>query len=133
MEKRANNYGDCFYFLEQYTRGQPRELVRSCQHMTSTQGYMKAETLLKEQFGNKLKISSAYMDKVLSWKFIKPKDTRALQDYHLFLRACCNAMEDVRYMKELNLATNMQIILSKLPFKIRDKWRAVACDLQKKT
>ncbi len=41
VEKRANNYGDCFYFLEQYTRGQPRELVRSCQHMTST--HLKAK------------------------------------------------------------------------------------------
>lgn len=130
VEKRANDYGDCFYFLEQYTRGQPRELVKSCQHMASTQGYLKAKALLKEHFGNEVKISSAYMDKVLSWKSIRPEDTKALQDYYLFLRACCNAMEDVRYMKELNLVTNMQIILSKLPFKLRDKWRAVACDLQ---
>ncbi|KAL0152844.1 hypothetical protein M9458_051849, partial [Cirrhinus mrigala] len=132
VEKRANNYGDCFYFLEHYTRGQPRELVRSCQHMASTQGYLRAKALLKEHFGNELKILSAYMDKVLSWKAIRPEDTRALQDYHLFLRACCNAMDDVRYMKELNLATNMQTILSKLPFKLRDKWRAVACELQEK-
>ncbi|KAI2645663.1 Cold shock protein 1 [Labeo rohita] len=132
VEKRANNYGDCFYFLEHYTRGQPRELVRSCQHMASTQGYLKAKALLKAHFGNELKISSAYMDKVLSWKAIRSEDTRALQDYHLFLRACCNAMDDVCYMKELNLATNMQTILSKLPFKLRDKWRAVACELQEK-
>ncbi|XP_042631004.1 uncharacterized protein LOC122148580 [Cyprinus carpio] len=129
VEKRANNYGDCFYFLEQYTRGQPRELVRSCQHMASKQGYLKGKGL-KEHFGNDVKISSAYTDKVLSWKSIRPEDSKALQDYHLFLRACCNAMEDVRYMKELNLVTNMQIILSKLPFKLRDKWRTVVCDLQ---
>lgn len=70
------------------------------------------------------------MDKVLSWKSLKPEDTKALQDCHLFLRACCNAMEEVCYMKELNLVTNMQIILPKLPFKLRDKWRAVVCDLQ---
>lgn len=91
---------------------------------------MKAKALLKEHFGNEVKTSSAYMDKVPSWKSLKPEDTKALQNYHLLLRACCNAMEEVHYMKELNLVTSMQIILSKLPFKLRDKWRAVACDLQ---
>lgn len=119
VEKRANDYGDCFYFLEQNSRGQPRELVRSCQHMASKQGYLKAKALLKEHFGNEVKISSAYMDKVLSWKSMRPEDSKALQDYLLFLRACCNAMEDVRYMKELTLATNMQIVLSKLPFEAK--------------
>lgn len=86
-----------------------REPVRGCQHMASTQGYLKAKALLKEHFGNGLKISSAYIDKVRSWKAIRPKDTRALQDYHLFPRACCNAMDDVCYIKVLNLAKSKRV------------------------
>ncbi len=30
VEEKTNNKGDCLYFLERYTRGRPREIVRSC-------------------------------------------------------------------------------------------------------
>lgn len=132
VEKKSNGYADCLHFLEQYTRGQPRELVRSCQHMIPSQGYIRAKDLLKEHFGNEVKIASAYMEKALSWKMIKAEDAKALQNYGLFLRSCCNAMQNIRYMNELNLATNMQAILAKLPYKLRERWRVVAYDLQER-
>lgn len=31
IEDKTQNYCDRLYFLEQYTQGQPKELVRSCQ------------------------------------------------------------------------------------------------------
>ncbi len=65
VEKRADSPGDCLHFLEQYTRGQPKELVKSCQHMTPAQGYLRAKTLLKENFGNEVKIALSYMEKAL--------------------------------------------------------------------
>ena len=43
---------DCLYFLEQFTRGQPRELVHSCQHMFLECGYVLAKKLQNEHFGN---------------------------------------------------------------------------------
>lgn len=132
VEKKSDSLGDCLHFLEQYTQGQPKELVRSCQHMTPSQGYLRAKNLLKENFGSEVKIALSYMEKALSWKVIKSEDARALQDYGLFLRSCCNAMHDVHYMNELNLTTNMQVILSKLPYKLRDNWRVVAYDLKEK-
>ncbi|KAI2657502.1 Enolase-phosphatase E1 [Labeo rohita] len=89
-EMKSSGYADCLHFLERYTRGQPRELVRSCQHMIPSQGYIRAKALLKEHFGNEVRIASAYMEKALSWKTIKSKDAKALQDYGLFLRSCCN-------------------------------------------
>lgn len=63
---------------------------------------------------------------------IKSEDAKALQDYGLFLRSCCNAMQNIHYMNELNLATNMQVILGKLLYKLREKWRIVAYDLQER-
>lgn len=132
VEKKADNPGDCLHFLEQYTRGQPKELVRSCQLMTPSQGYLKAKALLKENFGNEVKIASSYMEKALSWKAIKSEDAKSLQEYGLFLRSCCNAMQNIHYMNELNLTTNMQIILSKLPYKLKDRWRVVAYELKER-
>lgn len=76
MEKKTNSHGDCLYYLVQCTRRQPKELIKSCQHMPPSEGYLKAKTLLKNHFGNEQKISAAYMDKVLSWKLVKSEDTK---------------------------------------------------------
>ncbi len=52
IEKKTTDKHECLYYLEQHTRGQPRELVRSCYNMASGQGYERAKNLLKEHFGN---------------------------------------------------------------------------------
>ncbi|KAK0145449.1 hypothetical protein N1851_015637 [Merluccius polli] len=63
VENNASNKGDCLYFLDKYTRGQSKELVRSCQHMAPDRGYTTAKQLLEEHFGNEHKITAAYMDR----------------------------------------------------------------------
>lgn len=116
--KKRHSAKDCLYFLEQYTRGQPRELVRSCQHMPHELGYAKAKSLLCERFGDSIQIASAYMDKVLTWTVVRSEDVKALQAYSLLLRACCNAMGGVGSMHELDVTANMQSVIKKLPFKL---------------
>lgn len=39
-------------------------------------------------------------------------------------------MQDISHMNELNLSTSMIIILTKLPYKLREQWRKVSHDLQ---
>lgn len=130
VEKKCDDYSDCLHFLEQYTRGHPKDLVRSCQHLPPAQGYQRAKDLLKEHFGNEHKIATAYMDKAFAWSVIKSEDVEALQAFSLFLRGCCTAMEHLTYMEEMNVASNMKTILLKLPYRLRDKWRSRACQLQ---
>lgn len=132
IEEKTASAKDCLYFLEQYTRGQPRELVRSCQHMPHDQGYAKAKFLLREHFGNSSIIASSYVDKVLTWPMLKSEDLKALQAYSFLLRGCCNAMGEIGSVYELDVTANMQIVIRKLPYKLRDAWRNVACDLQDK-
>lgn len=48
---------DCLYYLEQYTGGQPKELVRSCQHLPA------AKDLLIKHFEDELKITAAFVNK----------------------------------------------------------------------
>lgn len=128
VEDKANGV-DCLYYLEQFTRGQPKELVRSCQHMSPERGYIVAKGLLKENFGNEYKIATAYIEKALSWSTIKSEDVRALQAYALFLCGCCNVMEELHFMQELDIPTNMKVVISRLPFKLRERWRAKAHDI----
>ena len=53
---------------------------------------------------------------------MKSDDSKMLQDYAMFLRSCCNAMEEMEYMQELDTISSMRSIVLKLPFKLREKW-----------
>lgn len=82
--------------------------------MAPEHGYIMAKGLLQEHFANEYKISTAYIDKALAWPSIKSEDVKALQAYALFLR-CCNTMVELHYMQELDMPSNMKMVISKLP------------------
>ncbi|XP_060753769.1 uncharacterized protein LOC132864368 [Neoarius graeffei] len=132
IENKTENSKDRLYYLEQHTCGQPNDLVRSCLHMDPERGYPQAKKLLKERFGDKYKISMAYLDKALNWPTIKSDDAKALEAYALFLINCNNAMSDLEYLDEMENAANMRTVISKLPYRLREKFRSVAIDIQKK-
>lgn len=132
VEDKASR-ADCLYYLEQFTAGQPKELVRSCQHMAPERAYVVAKGLLREHFGSEYKITRAYIEKALAWPIKKFEDIKALQAYTMFLRGCCNVMEELDYMQELDMPINMKTLASKLPFKLRERWRSKAYDILEAT
>ena len=132
IDSRAESSEDKLYFLEQYTRGEPKDLVKSCQHMPADRGYTEAMRLLHDRYGNVLKIASSLMEKAFKWPQIRSEDGKALSTFSLFLLSCRNTMEDIEFMDELDNPTNMRVITSKLPYKIREKWRAFAFDIQER-
>lgn len=71
FELKTDNSADGLYFLDQYTSGLPRDLVRSCLHMSPDRGYEKAKGLLQEHYGDEFKICSAYLKRALEWPVIK--------------------------------------------------------------
>lgn len=44
VDGKTDSYKDKLYYLEQYTSGEPQELVRSCEHMSPDRGYLEART-----------------------------------------------------------------------------------------
>lgn len=132
VESRTESPKDRLYFLEQFTNGQPKELIKSCLHMKPDVGYHKAKQLLKEHFGNDYKVAVAYMNKVSNWAPIKPEDAEALNAFSLFLTACCNTMAEVSYMEELDNVASLKAIVAKLPYKLRERWRSVVCGMQER-
>lgn len=92
--------------------------------MLANHGYLRAKGLLQEHFGDQYIIASTYMEKALSWANIKSEDVSALRDYSLFLRSCCNSMEDIQYFHELDTPSDMFTVVNKLPYKLREKWRS---------
>ena len=132
IEAKTSSGRDRLHYLEQYTRGQSRDLVRTCLYMEPERGYQKARELLQEHYGNQFKIANAYIEKALSWSPIKPEDPKALEAFGLYLRGCCNAMEEITYMEELDLSSNLKALVIKLPYKIRERWRSEVCVLQER-
>lgn len=120
---------DCLYYLEQFTKGQPKELVESCQHMDPERGYIVAKALLQEHFGDNYKIAMAYIERASAWPTIRSEDAKSLQAYALFLSGCCNVMKELQHMQELDMPSNMKTVISKLPYNLHERWRAVAHDI----
>lgn len=114
------------YYLQKYTAGEPQELVRSCEHMLPHRGFKEAKRLLQKHYGDELMIASAYIDKARS------EDGKALNTYAVFLTGCRNTMEDVEFMEEMDNPTNMRIVVSKLPYKMREKWRNAAFEIKER-
>lgn len=107
MEEKTTYWSECLHFPELDTRGQPRDLVHSCQHLPLGQGYHRATDLLAKHFGNEHKIASAYMERILSWTPVKSEDVKALQSFLIF-KGCSIWTEQIMYMKELDLPSNMR-------------------------
>lgn len=63
IEDKMENCKDRLYFLEQFTMGQPQELVWSCQHMELSRGYKGAKRLQKKYYGEDYNIATAHMIK----------------------------------------------------------------------
>jgi len=38
-------------------------------------------------------------------------------------------MKELHYLDELNMPANMKTVMQKLPYKLKEKWRATACDI----
>lgn len=123
VERHAASLADCLYYLQQYTKGQPRDLVSSFLHMDPNVGFKEAKRQLEKQFGNRHKIASAFMSKALNWPDIKPEDGNGLRSYAMFLNSCYHTMQDIDGLKELENSTNLRQLVSKLPYRMRDKWR----------
>lgn len=90
--------------------------------MSPDGGYDMAKTLLQEHYRDEFKICSACIKKALEWSLVKAEDSKALKVFAIFLKCCCNAMEERTYSHEINLLSNMKILITKLPYKLREKW-----------
>ncbi|MEL7308794.1 MAG: DUF1759 domain-containing protein, partial [Pseudomonadota bacterium] len=133
IEEKTTNDSDRLYYLEQYTRSLPQELVRSCCHMHPSRGYPTAMKLLHEKYDNDFNIASAFIDKIEAWPNIKPEDGQGLEKFNVLLISCLNYAKDIKALEQLNSPKEMLAILSKLPYKLREKWRSHVLYLQEQS
>ena len=113
---------DRLYYLIQHLEGQPKHLIDGCLYMEPTQGYSKAIEQLHKVYGDPYVISTAYINELKHWPHIKEDNPRALQDFALFLVKCNHAMQAMSDMLVLNHAPNLQLVITKLPTYLQNRW-----------
>ncbi|KAK3886574.1 hypothetical protein Pcinc_009223 [Petrolisthes cinctipes] len=127
ISKKLTNDEEKLYYLEQYTTGKPRDIVRACLHMPPGVGYEEARRLLEKRYGDRERIVAAYVDKILDWPHLKVDDIDGLDQFSVMLISCKNAMTAASLgAREIEHPKTMRAILEKLPFPMQDRWRRKA-------
>ena len=129
IESRTSSSTERLYYLEQYTAGDVKELVRSCHHLAPDEGYAEARRLIEKKFGDEFRIASAYESKALNWPPVKSEDGSALSRFSVYLASCKNAMKGSQYSSKFDQPDNIQQLILKLPYSMRERWRRVADDI----
>ena len=132
IESRTCNSTERLYYLEQYTTGDVKELIKSCHHLPPDVGYEEARKLLKKKFGDEYRVASAYESKALAWPSIKAEDCTALNKFAIFLSSCKNALAGSQYASKFDQPGNIQKLIFKLPFNMRERWRRSADDIMER-
>ena len=65
IESKTSSSSERFYYLEQFTSGDVKELVQSCHYLPPERGYQEARRLMKKKFGDDYRMVTAYETKVL--------------------------------------------------------------------
>ena len=81
------------YYLDQLTSGKPNDIVKTCLHLPAGKGYREARSLLDKRYGDKSKVATALVSKILSWPSIHSNDVSGLDEFAIFLRGCLNSLK----------------------------------------
>ncbi|KAK3708822.1 hypothetical protein QZH41_007174 [Actinostola sp. cb2023] len=104
-------------------------LKGGCLAMNTDEGYARARELLKSRYGQPFKIATTYIENVLRTPLTKAEDARALQRYSVLLASCVDTLTKIGYASKIDNPDTLRKIIEKLPFSLRDRWRATADDI----
>ena len=83
IESKVDDSTDCLYFLDQYTSGKAKELIKGGLQTKGEDSHIEARRLLKKHF-DPYKIASAYTAKLWSWPAVRPNDGTVLQEFSCY-------------------------------------------------
>ena len=98
IESKVESPIERLYFLDQYTTGKAKEVIKGCIQMKSDDSYGQARDLLKKHFGDPFKVANAYIVRLTKWPSAKAKDGQRLQEFAIALEQAKNATIGLPYM-----------------------------------
>ena len=118
-----------YYYLDQFTSGHARQLVRSCNSGDAAVAFKKAMKLLEDKYGNTYVRSQAYMTRLQQWPKLSCNDRLSLEELSLYLTSCLNMMTELGELGQLNSHNEIGTIVDKLPFELVKLWIVHVCKL----
>ncbi len=97
--------------------------------MNPTEGYRRARTILKEQFGNQFEIAQAWIDKVTQETIVKTSEFRKFAN---ILRTCYKTLKAGHCLVEIEAQSNLNKIIDRLPGYAQNQWRTKAAKIKRK-
>ena len=128
----TSSYEERSNFLLQFTSGEANRIVTGYSHFNAEAGYKAALNEFKDRYGDPDVIAQAYVKSALNWQAIKQDNTRALDDFAIFLTECQYAVYNVDSARVLEYSENMKLLIRKLPFYLQEKWRNIVYELKDK-
>ena len=119
-----------FTYLEQYTSGNAKKLVQSCNSYDPSQAYSKAMQLLCDEYNNEFKVSNALIAGLDKWGTLGEDDLDSFEDLAFYLLRCSNHLESLSIGNQLNNPKEIMNIVMKLPYRVRDGWRRITGRIQ---
>ena len=118
-------------YLEQFTVGEPREIVKGCLMLPAAEGYAQARARLQRRYGDERKMASALVDKLLSWPSVRHDDIKGLDKFSIFLTGCNSSMPTgASSARELDHPGLLRSVMDKLPPHLQERWRRTAVQIQ---
>ena len=84
--------------------------------------FAEAWAILERKFGRPHVIISAQLDKIQSYPPVKMHSSSAIIDYSVAVTNLVSVFTQLDYTSDLQSASNMQLLISKLPPNLREKW-----------
>ena len=122
IANRLSSQQDKLHYLNQFLKGEPRELIESCFHIQSNP-YDEARKILDRAYGNPYKLSMHYVNELNEWPVIKPDDPIGLRKFAAFIERCLCAMRGTEHVYLLDHPTTLLSTVGKLPKYLQGKWR----------
>ena len=119
----APSANDCLFYLHQCLEGEAQDLISGCLYLDGESGFSEAMRLLNQQYGQPHIVCNAFMQKLSQFPAIKQDDPKTLKKLYLLTNRCNTAMKALTDLAVLDFPANLQMVVSKLPTYLRNKWR----------
>ena len=116
--------------LLKYTEGDAKELIKHCVHENVDVCYEEALRLLEKEYGDPIRMSCAYLEKLKNWPPIKSNDTGALKCLYRFLLRCLAFKKKGNI--DLDSPLTIRCVQLALPVNMQDGWAAKAGKTRRK-
>ena len=127
IEKKVDDAQGSITRLIKLTKGEAKEMVKTCIQLSTEVGFKTAKRLLHERYGDLHKITAAYRNQIKKWPQIKAVDSDADRKFQNFLIKCKNIdtrLEDWTGIQDWNVLNTPDVVcmlVSKLPGSGRDR------------